>query len=426
MNNRYYLLIGQIAYVRPVCGGGVVEGGVSQLQILRDFGLSPLAAFGQVAGRGHALVRGLPLPRFRFHFIDDPHLAQRILLSKDFQHDPMVYEQLRPITGQQGMVQLTGQESKDLRATLRPLLVHEGMEVLESIVADELARLFAAWDRGGAQKVTEAIYQLTWRVNYRYLCGDDRLQYSDELFEAFRVIGRICGARMRRLQPLPRWIPTKENRELTKARETAERLLSEVMATQNGDRVSVLSLLPKGSLAFDQLTTLMWAGHETTACGIITSLHYLAADAALQSSIAGDRKLSTRVFKEAIRLHPPAYMLVRKVRESTEVNGVSFGRGDHVVISLFNMQRRPDLFPEPEKFDPGRFEGKANPLGYLPFGLGGKRCFGEPISYFEASKVLSELTSRYEFKPAGTPLTFATDVTLVPRADYALKVERRT
>lgn len=399
---------------------------MKNLKLLLEFADAPLAAFARVAGQGHARVVGLPHGRFRFHFVDDPHLAQRILLAKEFRHDPMVYEQLRPITGDQGMVQLVGAESKDLRLALRPLLGAEGMQVLETLVDEEIDRMLRDWTAARSEtSLTDAIYGLTWRINYRYICGDDRLAYSDELFDAFRVIGHLCGARMRRLVPTPRWLPTEENRRLTAAHARAVRLLNEVMASQSGDRVSVLSLLPKGSLALDQLTTLMWAGHETTACGIISSLRHLSEDPGLQERTAGNRKQATRVFKEAIRLHPPAYMLVRQVKTSTEINGARFAKGDHVIISLYNMQRRADLFPDPERFDPGRFDDKANPLGYLPFGLGGKRCFGEPISYFEASKILAELTSRFVFHPGDAPLTFDTDVTLVPRRDFALRFAPR-
>lgn len=398
---------------------------MNSLKLLLEFANEPLAAFQRVAGRGHAEIQGLPVGRFRMHFVDDPHLAQRILLNRDFRHDPMVYEQLRPITGQSGMVQLTGAESKDLRQALRPLITTEGLQALETIVAEETEKMIQGWGGSSEISLTEAIYGLTWRVNYRYVCGDDRLAHSDELFEAFRVIGRICGARMRRLVPLSRWLPTREGRELRAAHGTAVRLLTAVMNTQRGDRISVLSLMPKGAFAFDQLTTLMWAGHETTACGIISSLHHLSENPGLQARAAGNRQFATRVFKEAIRLHPPAYMLVRKVTAKTEVEGVPFRRGDHVVISLYNMQRRADLFPDPERFDPGRFQDKANPLGYLPFGLGAKRCFGEPISYFEASKVLADLTARFEFAPGDKPLTFETDVTLVPRRDFEIRAVTR-
>src|SRR6185369_14713019 len=112
---------------------------------------------------------------------------------------------------------------------------------------------------------------------------------------------------------------------------------------------------------------------------------------------------SLAVIKEALRMYPPAYILARRATRAVSVGGHPVEPGQMVVINIIGMQRRPDLFSNPDEFRPDRFMGAAEqslPKGaYLPFGAGPRVCIGTPFAMMEAQLILAILASRGRFVP---------------------------
>lgn len=83
---------------------------------------------------------------------------------------------------------------------------------------------------------------------------------------------------------------------------------------------------------------------------------------------------------ETLRKWPPLSFLNRECTKAYKFpnSDVSVREGDAIVISLYGLQRDPEHYPNPDKFDPNRFsdEGSVNPYTYLPFGEGPRNCIG--------------------------------------------------
>lgn len=66
------------------------------------------------------------------------------------------------------------------------------------------------------------------------------------------------------------------------------------------------------------------------------------------------------------------------------------------VLPLFrNIHHSPDIFPEPEKFDPSRFEVAPKPNTFMPFGSGTHACPGNELAKMEMLVLLHHLTTKY-------------------------------
>ena len=159
----------------------------------------------------------------------------------------------------------------------------------------------------------------------------------------------------------------------------------------------------------DELMTLLVAGHETTATGLSWAIELLARHPAefdrLQADVAGgDGAYMDAVIKETLRLRPVISLVLRKLMEPMEIGGRMLPAGVTVAPSIYLVHRRPDIYPEPQRFRPERFlERPAGTYTWIPFGGGVRRCLGAAFAEFEMSVVLRELVTRRRLRPVGEP-----------------------
>ncbi|KAJ8728449.1 hypothetical protein PYW08_016834 [Mythimna loreyi] len=130
------------------------------------------------------------------------------------------------------------------------------------------------------------------------------------------------------------------------------------------------------------------------------------------------------VISEVLRLWPPAVAMDRicnkdynlgKPNEAAEKDFI-LRKGAGVMIPTFAIHRDPELYPEPEKFDPDRFseenKHKINVLAYMPFGLGPRNCIGSRFALCELKVMVYQLLRHMEISPCKKtciPAKLATD-----------------
>ena len=168
----------------------------------------------------------------------------------------------------------------------------------------------------------------------------------------------------------------------------------------------------------DNLLTFIVAGHETTALTLAWALYLSAFDPAVQDRARAEAKaaLGTRaatvadlaalpycrqIVDEALRLYPPAAFLSRTARAHDTLCGREVRPGDTVMLPIYALHRNHALWPDPHRFDPGRFaDPKAvDRFAYLPFGGGPRICIGASFALQEAVIILATLLARFRFTP---------------------------
>lgn len=169
----------------------------------------------------------------------------------------------------------------------------------------------------------------------------------------------------------------------------------------------------------DQLTVLFLAGHETSASALTWTVFLLSQHERTRTGVHAEitRTLQGRpmefadarslqrtraVFREALRLYPPAGFLTRLVLADERLGEVEVPRGSLIVVSPWVVHRHESLWRDADRFDPARFsEGSPAPRAgtYIPFGMGPRVCTGAAIAQLEAQLVLAEYLRRFEFDP---------------------------
>ena len=170
----------------------------------------------------------------------------------------------------------------------------------------------------------------------------------------------------------------------------------------------------------DEVSTLILAGHETTAVSLFWACYIAALRPEMQERIAAEAAgvdfsaadamqhlPFTRAFlDEALRLYPPAYLVVRQAQGPDEIAGRPVAAGTVVSISPWVLHRHRKHWQDPERFDPGRFlPGAAAPdrMVYMPFGAGPRICVGAQFALTEGVLVLAGLLRRFRIGLIGKP-----------------------
>jgi cytochrome P450 len=176
---------------------------------------------------------------------------------------------------------------------------------------------------------------------------------------------------------------------------------------------------------------LLFAAHDTTASALTHLAMYIGRDADLQQRLREELAsltepltrealapsgLAERCFHEAMRLHPPVPMMVRRTISAVELAGVAVPAHTLLFMPTVMNHIDPRWWQEPARFDPERFaparaEQRSHPLCYHPFGSGAHKCIGLFFADMVVKTVLQRLLTRYTLQ---TPAGYAPRLEWVP------------
>ena len=267
--------------------------------------------------------------------------------------------------------------------------------------------------------------RLTLRVIGRSVFGLDLGERADALGPPIQRALRFITGRATRPVRAPRWLPTPARRELRLSLASIDAVIREAIAASRADPdrdAPLIRLLmdtpdPRtgqpldDQASADELLAFLIAGHDTTATTLAYSLWAVGRDRAIQNRLAaevaaiGDRQLTVddvpqlphtvRVIHESLRLCPPAAVVTRMTMRDTIVNGFRIPRGTNVMVGIYTLHRDPELWENPELFDPERFAPEYSAgrdrWQHLPFGGGPRTCIGDHFAMLESTLGLATI-----------------------------------
>ncbi|HEY5833408.1 cytochrome P450 [Streptomyces sp.] len=408
----------------------------------------PLEFLDSLPERGDLVeIRLGPRPAF---VLCHPDLAHRVLTDfRGFDRTGPVYEKVRAAMGS-GVATVPYQDHRRQRLVMQPAFRHEHLRGYVGVMRDEIAAAMDGWSEGQVVDMVEAMFRLTTTVALKSLFSARiGAREAEELRAAFDVFLR--GIYTRAALPVAGRLPTPGNRRYARAlirwRGEVERLIEDYRQA-GGDRGDLMSRLlaardDEGRALTaeelsDQVAVLLLAGGETTSAAVVWALHLLQehpeilarvhaeADTVLAGETAGWEHLgrldlTARVVREALRLYPPAWVVVRTAVRQTRLAGHTLAPGSMVLFSPYILHRRADFHPEPHRFDPDRSLSGAGGAGhrgsYLPFGGGATKCLGEEFGVAEATLVVASIAARWRLSAlSGGGVSASARVVLTPKA----------
>lgn len=405
--------------------------------------------------------------RFRFFgapvcLINDPADIERVLVT-DHQNftKSMDYRALSRVLGQ-GLLTSEGEVWKRQRRLVQPAFFRDRILSYGFLMTSCTARLIDSWQDGEVRDLHGDMMRVTLEIAARSLFNADIEGDAATIGKALAVVmdemPKLAGFAF-----LPDWVPVPGLGAFRRALADLDKIVYGIIRHRRatgehpGDLLDMLLDARDESGAGmsdlqlrDEVMTLLLAGHETTANTLAWTLYLLAQNPERQSrleaevrTVLGGREAEAAsvqrlpytqmVLMEAQRLYPPAWAIGRKALRDFEVSGYRLHAGINVVVSQWVLHRDPQLYPDPERFDPERWREEAArrrslpKFAYLPFGAGPRVCVGASLALTESALVLATLMQRFRFSLSSTePVKAFPSVTLRPKHGLRLHVERLT
>jgi cytochrome P450 len=146
----------------------------------------------------------------------------------------------------------------------------------------------------------------------------------------------------------------------------------------------------------------------------------------LDGAARGAAPVTEAVTRETLRLWPPAFAVLRRLTEPREIAGHALPAGAHLVLPLPLLHRDRRAFADPDRFLPERWAAGQTEATFAPFGLGARRCVGEPLAHLYVDAILPAVLRRVRLAPATAEpdRMVLRGTALVPEAGARVRVTR--
>jgi cytochrome P450 len=352
--------------------------------------------------------------------VEGPDACGAVLQDRERVYDASGWKLLIGPFFNRGLMLLDGQEHHRHRRIMQEAFTAERLarylEPMNETIADGLAN----WPTGRL-RFYPAIKQLTLDVATRTFVADEVGAASKRVNRAFSDTVRAATAFIRVPVPGLRW-----SRGLAGRRLLENYLRPRIAERRAGDGTDLFSALchvrsEDGERFSDDdivnhMIFLLMAAHDTSTSTLTTMAYYLARHPEWQERCRAesraigsgpirysdlDRLTSLDlVMKESMRLVPPVPGITRRANRETELLGYRVPAGAYVAVHLWGLHHLPELWPDPERFDPERFaehrrEDKVHRHAYMPFGNGVHKCIGMYFGGMEIKAAMHQMLQRW-------------------------------
>jgi cytochrome P450 len=402
----------------------------------------------------------LPILNQRYVLVLDPDLIQHSLTQGHAAMEKDAFT--RALSRVLGKGLVTSEDElwrKQRKLVARAFIPRRIRTSADSMVA-AAHRSLDDWSDGQEIAVHTAMAELTLDIVGKTLFDADVRGSAREVGHALEVISDFYAKVLESPFQPPQWWPSPGMFRFRKAVRNVDRIIQGIIDERRRsgeDRGDLLSALLEaqdedGSGMSDQqlrdeCITLFLAGHETTSIALANTLYLLSLHPGLEARVyeeaervLGDRRAKSedyphlehteRAIKESMRLYPPVYAIGRELRESFELGGYTFRKGDTLLFVQWVTHRSATCFEDPLTFDPDRWlperAASIHRYAYFPFGGGPRICIGNHFAMMEAVLVLATLIRHYRFELLpGQTMELQPSITLRVAKDLKMRLVPR-
>jgi cytochrome P450 len=356
----------------------------------------------------------------------------------------ILHDEVRHAAGDSLFV-LPNEQWRPRKRALQPVFTKQNVRAFGGHMSRAAQGAVESWGDGGEIDLDAECRRVTMQSLGRSVLGIDLNERAEVIVEHMHVASSYTADRALRPVRAPRWLPTPARARARAAvaamREVTTEILRACRSDPGRDAPLVQALIaatdPETGLPLsdedigNDLLIFMLAGHDTTATALTYVLWQLGRHPEIQDRVAaeagaiGDRPLTpadvprlgytVQVLHEALRLCPPAAGVGRLAVRDIAVDGYRVEAGSLVALGIYAVHHDPQLWPNPQVFDPDRFSPEntrqRDRWHFIPFAGGARSCIGEHFARLETTLALAtivrstELVATDDVFPVEVPFT---------------------
>ncbi|MFF3551944.1 MULTISPECIES: cytochrome P450 [Streptomyces] len=419
----------------------------------------PLGFFAALPAHGDLV--DIRMGPFKAVVVTTPELIHQVLMDdRTFDKGGPVYERTREVLGD-GVVTCPYSEHRRLRRVAQPAFSPARHAAYARIMCEQTARVTDTWSDGREIDILADMTTVAARTGVAaFFAGHLSSPSLAKTPKDLATVSRGVYRRMLLPAPLDR-IPTPGKRRYDRSRARLRSTIGGVIAEyrrtgeDHGDLLSMLLATTGEGLTDTELNdaaiTFFFGATDTIAITISWALHRISTDRRIEEAFHTEVDtvldgrtaagyddlerlvLTRRIITETLRLYPPIWLFTRKVSTDTELGGHRVPAGTNVVISPYLVHRSGELHPDPERFDPSRWETKGlEPVRrgvlpeILPFGGGARGCMGETFAINEITLALTNIAARWRLLAVDPAAVRPTSGAILGPSGLRLRAAART
>ncbi len=387
------------------------------------------------------------------------HIEYVLQRREIFTKNTRTWRALQTLLGQ-GLLTSEGDYWARQRRLIQPLFHQQRIADYGDIMIAETQQMLSAWTSGETLDLHQQLSQLTLGIVTKTLLNSDLSDGAAQTIASSLDQAMNWFEQQRRVAFLPlQWWPSNVNRNYKKAlNRLDETMASLIQQRRNQGGNDLLAMLmqvedEEGNRMSDrqlrdEVTTLILAGHETTATALSWTGMLLCQHPEVEAkliaelqAVLGGRPPSVadlpqltythQVIQESMRIYPPVFTFARSVTQDCTLGSYQIPANSMVMASPWVMHRSERYFADALAFRPERWANgfeKTLPRGvYFPFGDGPRICIGKSFAMMEAVLILGAIASQFKLTlDTNHSLAPLPSITLRPKSGIKMTVAQRS
>ncbi|CAH1413597.1 unnamed protein product [Lactuca virosa] len=354
-------------------------------------------------------------------------VGAKTILTNDFQLFNKGYiKSMADAVGKKSLLSVPVESHKRIRRLLSGPFSMDSLSVFVKNFDKLLSTRFKKLAENGKSFV---VLDFSMKIAFDAMCGMLMSVTDESLLEK---IERDCTAISNAMLSFPVMIPGTRYYKGMKARERLMKLFEELITSRRSSKEPhedfLQSMLERDSFPddeklddseiMDNMLTLIIAGQTTTAAAMMWSVKFLDENKEVQNMLREEQLIilrnkpngallshadlnkmsySSKVVKETLRMSNVLLWFPRVALDDCKIQDLEIKKGWHVNIDATHIHYDPDLYKDPLRFNPSRFDEIPKPYSYIPFGSGPRTCLGINMAKVTMLVFLHRLTSGYKW-----------------------------
>ncbi|XP_058103743.1 abscisic acid 8'-hydroxylase 1-like [Magnolia sinica] len=355
--------------------------------------------------------------------MSSPEAAKFVLVSRAHLFKPTFPASKERMLGRQALFFQQGEYHSKLRRLVLRAVMPEAIRTLVPEVEAIALHSLRSWD-GHSINTFQEMKTYAFNVSLLSIFGKDEILDREELKQCYYILEKGYNS-------MPINLPGTLFHKAMKARKQLAHILSQILASRRQSQEESNDLL--GSLMAekegltdeqiaDNIIGVIFAARDTTASVLTWIVKYLGENPSFLQAVTEEQEaisrnkekglalswadtknmpISSRVIQETMRIASILSFTFREAVEDVEYEGYLIPKGWKVLPLFRNIHHSPDIFTDPDKFDPTRFEVAPKANTFMPFGNGIHSCPGNELAKLEILVLLHHLTTKYRWSVLG-------------------------